>query len=64
MANAGRAICPAASSKRVAIARALIGHPEILLLDEPFSALDPFTRTSLHGLLLDLWRELRPTVVM
>jgi sulfonate transport system ATP-binding protein len=50
--------------QRVAIARALIGHPEILLLDEPFSALDPFTRSSLHGLLLDLWREMRPTVVM
>jgi ABC-type nitrate/sulfonate/bicarbonate transport system ATPase subunit len=36
----------------------------VLLLDEPFSALDPVTRASLHDLLLVLWRELRPTVLM
>jgi sulfonate transport system ATP-binding protein len=50
--------------QRVAIARALIGHPEILLLDEPFSALDSFTRASLHELLLRLWQDLRPTILI
>ncbi len=50
--------------QRVAIARALIGHPEILLMDEPFSALDAITRGSLHELVLALWQELEPTIVM
>lgn len=50
--------------QRVAIARALIARPKVALLDEPFSALDAFTRASLHDHLLALWREFRPTVVM
>lgn len=50
--------------QRVAIARAVIGHPGILLLDEPFSALDAFTRASLHEMLLNLWQDLKPTILM
>jgi NitT/TauT family transport system ATP-binding protein len=49
--------------QRVAIARALACRPEVLLMDEPFSAVDALTRAGLQELLRSLWRELGLTVI-
>ena len=43
---------------------ALVTHPEILLLDEPFSTLDAFTKMNLQDLLLDLWKKCKSTMVL
>ncbi|MFA5656481.1 MAG: ATP-binding cassette domain-containing protein, partial [Dysgonamonadaceae bacterium] len=49
--------------QRVALARVFISQPDILLMDEPFSALDTLTADSSRELFLDLWRKYRPTTI-
>ena len=50
--------------QRASLCRALIHDPQLLMLDEPFGALDQFTREELWAIMQDLWMTRRPTVLL
>ncbi|MBQ3666158.1 MAG: ABC transporter ATP-binding protein [Lachnospiraceae bacterium] len=50
--------------QRASLARALVGHPKVLLLDEPLGALDAFTRMKMQDEILNIWKEHKMTMMM
>ena len=51
-------------NQRASLARALVGHPKVLLLDEPLGALDAFTRMNMQDEILKIWKEHEMTMIM